>query len=196
MKSESGMVRLLVVVAAILAVVVIGDRVLKARASDEDTASPRARYLDKAKVVDAKRDLVAHTVAWATTLDEARSAWTDTRQLVVEAPTPELAVAGFRDDVLAATSGFDLPVARAASTKSEPIVGAPGMHLLEVRLELQSYSVPDVLRVIDRLENLPHRLTGVSEVRLDGPGQNTAGRELGATVIVQSIGYVEAGGGI
>ena len=195
MKSESGMVRVLLVVAVILAAAVIGDRVLKARASEEDTASPRARYLDKARVVDAKRDLVAHTDAWTATVEDARRAWAETRQLVVEAPTPELAVAGFRDDVLAATSGFDLPIKRVASTRSEPIAGAPGMHLLEVRLEMESFAVPDVLRLIDRLENLPHRLTGVSEVRLDGPGQNTARHELGATVIVQSIGYVQAGGG-
>jgi hypothetical protein len=187
-------VRILGAVVGILVVLVIADRVIKSRSDESDPASPRARYADKAKIVQSKRDLVADADAWAASLESTRSAWAEVQPMLVRAPTPDLAVAGFRDDVLAAASAFDLPTTRVAATRSEPISGAPGLHLLELRLEIQSHAVPDVVRLVDRLENLPHRITGIVEVRLDGPGPNTAAADLGATVVVQSIGYVAPGG--
>jgi hypothetical protein len=164
---------------------------MKSRADEADSTSPRARYLSRAKMVATKRDLVAKSGEWARALESARSSWAEIEPTLVRAPTTTLAEAGFRDEVLAAVSSLQLSENQSASTRSEPIVGAPGVHLLEVRLQIESNIVPDVLRLVDRLENMPDRLTGIAEVRLEGPGMNQARQGLGATIIVQSIGYVE-----
>lgn len=186
-------VRILLAAVGILAVVVIGDSVLKARADASDPASPRARYLEQAKIVAAKRDLAARAAQWSAALEQAKAQWAEVRPMLIEAQTADLAVASFRDDIRAAAENAGITVEQIVAAKAEPIAAAPGLHKLEIRLEVESHDVPGILRLVDRLENLPHRLTGITEVRLDGPGINTAAADLRATVVVQSLGLVAGG---
>ena len=188
-------IRILGVVVGVLLIALVVDSALKSRADEADASSPRARYLDRAKIVATKRDLAAKSGEWAAALESARSAWGEVDPMLIREQTTILAEARFRDEVLAAASSLQLSSNQTASARSEPIAGAPGMHLLEVRLEVESNIVPDVLRLVDRLENMPDRLMGVTEVRLEGPGMNQAKVGLGAMIIVQSIGYVDTGAG-
>jgi len=195
MKSNSLRVRVLLGLVAVLGMAFGVDSVIKSRAEAQDSTSARARYMDRAKIVSSKRELVARSAEWTKALEGACAAWAQVEPTLVRAPTTSLAEEGFRDEVLAAATSFDLPANRIAATRSEPIAGAPGMHLLEVRLEVESNLVPDVLRLVDRLENMPNRPTGIAEIRLEGPGLNSAKEGLGATIVVQSIGYVASANG-
>lgn len=162
-------------------------------ASDGVPLSARARYLDEARLVAQMRGLIGREASYAEALERTRARWEAARDRLVTAPSPGLAEAQFRDEVLQFVRLRGIEGARTSGTESLAIDGDDRLRLIELRLEFETPSAGQAYELLDDIEHLRGLWTRISGVEVSGPGRIPRERRLSASITIEAIAFVEGG---
>lgn len=190
--------RLLLGAVGVLVMVVVVDRagLLSIAQSNDEILIPsaRARYLDRAALWQQHNALTTQSAAWAEARARADDVMSQARQLVIEAPTVELAGARFRDRVVDELRllGVESPRATLLSqgTPSPTNDADSSLQLISLDLKFDVQSHRDLYNAIDRLENLPGTLTTIESVDVTGPGRMQVSHKASISLRLVAIGLI------
>jgi len=193
----------------VLAMVVIGLLVLVlasragllpafAGAPDPD-APPTARqaYLEQARLHAEQQALVSRAGLWRSAAERAEEIRAGLRGAVISAPTPALAGARLRDQVLSALRDLSIrsPSATVASVSAgESEDGSPA-RILRMNVSFDATQHADAYAAIDLLENLPDVRTHIESVEISGPGRPQSGRVATVRLRLAALALIESGEG-
>jgi hypothetical protein len=166
-------------------------------APDAGDESPRGRYLALAARVADEEAIVARAPAWRAALAAAESAWADTGQRLVRAPTVELAETKFREFILGAVQDVRLvsPARIAYQRDGAPAPAGP-VRTLRLTLEFDARTPADAYAVIDRVQHLDAAHATIESLRVDGPGRIQAPKQVKVFMTIRALaltGAVEGG---
>lgn len=185
---------MLIALAAALAVAVLYDRLSVAGADAESSgdASMVDAYLAQAAVTEKSERLVNQADDWNRLLEDAQARWASVRERMIEAPSAEIASARLtqiierimRDMDLSLTVSDALPVRR-------PLEDEP-LHVIGLSVSFSALNPDVVMRLVDRLENLPEVRTNLARLQISGPGRRLrAGVEV--TIELRALAWIPQG---
>lgn len=187
-----------------LAAVVGADRMgwlpTGASAGEPQEAALNARSVYQAAVESSLHDQAILDAASTTSasLARAKEQWSRIKQRCITGKTAELAEAGFRERVLAATKDLGITNANAAPVRldaavepSKPVDAA--VRPIALRVQFDTDKPQDVYRVVDVLENLPDIRATVTQVSINGPGLPQVPTQITASITLRAIAVVGEG---
>ncbi len=190
MTADSKRTLILLSLLAVVAVLVILDRVAASDAADE-TAVPATSdaYLAEAALLADTRAVAESKEDWAAAAQNAQNAWQERRASAIAAPSAEIAAARLRslvqqllaDEGLAITTSETLPATRTAESE---------IAVVGIALSFEARDAAPIYRVIDRIENLPDAKANVESVALRGPGRMGGANAIQATLRVRAVAHL------
>ncbi|MBL0928219.1 MAG: hypothetical protein IBJ11_11310 [Phycisphaerales bacterium] len=205
MNSNRRVIALLAIIAAIGGAWVVSGRFRAGDGAEPASESPRERYLERLRVVEGKRALVADESAW---LDAARAARAEfdasVRGMAVRAKTTELAESQLRDRVLAVMNELKLTSPRVEALRlpdvlpaAQPSPGQPptagpadALRVVAVRVQFDAPDPRAALALIDRLENFPDLRTNIPQVSIEGPGRLQTSSQVVGQLTVHALALI------
>jgi len=189
--------KILAGILAILVVVVAANFILgsgASRSADDEALSARRRYLDEARLVAQKRELIEHEDEYRSALEQTRERWDRIRRGLVTAPSAGLAEAQFPDDVLEYVRRRQIEGATTGKIESSPIGDEKRLRRVQLRLDFTTRSTREVYELIDDLEHMRDLTTHVASVDINGPGRIPRQPGVSVSIVLESIAYIEGEG--
>ncbi len=188
-----------VITVVLIAVVALSKwGVLPAMGGSSDPDAPpsaRERYLDQSRLRAQESELVTQAPLWRRARAQATDARESLDDAVITAPTPALAGAQLRDEVLSALRDLSLRAPNATVASSNALdPESPEVRLLSVDVSFDATQHADAYVAIDRLENLPRIRTNIESVQMTGPSRSQMGRVATVRLRLVALAIVEQGG--
>lgn len=160
----------LLAIVAVLAFFVLRDRT-SASADVEPTDSPRQSYIDASGVSRSAESLIADRDRWASANDKAKQRWSETLEMLIQAPSVNVAESTLRAIIEEEmrTTGLTLSVS-SPMPRQTPIEGEP-LRVIGLTLNYDAPNPDAVHALLDRIENAASPRMVITDLEIRGPGR-------------------------